>query len=96
MNTYLLSKLTEQDLKNIYKKGVSEYGVKQAEKYLQSLQEKFITIAEMPRIYAERKELNPPVRICHHERHLIIYKINSDHIFIIRVLHDRMDYENLL
>lgn len=70
--------------------------MEQAESYQESLKEKCLIIAEMPYMYPKSSVLIPPVHICHHQRHLIIYTIHADHILIIRILHDRMDYEHQL
>lgn len=43
-----------------------------------------------------RNEFEPPVRIHHHGRHLIVYQNQNEHILIIRILHDSMDIEQHL
>ena len=45
----------------------------------------------MPNLCPDRDEFNPPVKIYHHKKHLIIYIVETDFIQIIRVLHERMD-----
>ena len=47
----------------------------------------------MPNLCPDRDEFNPPVKIHHHRKHLIIYVIENDDILIVRLLHDRMDIQ---
>lgn len=63
----------------------------QAERYLEELEQSFQLIAQNPELCRERLEFNPPVRIHHQGRHLIIYHLNDDCSVIIRILHDRMN-----
>ncbi len=39
------------------------------------------------------KQFNPKVRIHHHGSHLVIYHTQTDHILIVRILHDSMDIQ---
>ena len=47
----------------------------------------------MPNLYPDRDEFNPPVKIHHHRKHLIIYVIENEDILIVRILYDRMDIQ---
>ena len=87
---------TDNDLIKIYEYGFLKFGEAQAEKYFSELQDCFQLLNESPFICRERDEFNPPVRICHHGRHLIIYLIMDDYILIVRVLHERMDVQRRL
>jgi hypothetical protein len=44
----------------------------------------------------ERCELDPPVRIHVHTRHLIVYRIAEDHVAILRLLGARHDWVSML
>jgi toxin ParE1/3/4 len=88
---YKLLPKARADLEDIWLYSVNKWGVAQAEKYLEELEQSFKFIAENPELYPERDEFTPPVRILHHGRHLVVYLVKKDHILIIRVLHDSMD-----
>jgi len=96
MIRYVFSKETENDLIEIYRYGFLNHSERQAERYQKSLKEKCQFLADNPRLYREREEFSPPVRIHHHKKHLIIYIIEADHILIIRVLHEGMETEQYL
>lgn len=70
---------------------VDKWGVTQAEKYLEELEQSFRLLAENPDLCRERDEFTPTVRIYHSGRHLIVYLEKEDHILIVRVLYDNMD-----
>ncbi len=91
MINYKILPKARDDLEAIWLYGVNQWGLKQAEQYLEELEQNFQLITENPKFYREREEFTPPVRICHCGRHLIIYMIEGDHVLIIRILHDSMD-----
>ena len=81
----------DDDLIDIYLYGYDRFGPAQAENYYADLIETFQVLADTPFMCPERPEFVPPVRIHHHGRHLIVYTVETDHILIVRVLHDRVD-----
>ncbi len=91
MNRYVFSNEAENDLVEIYRYGFITYGENKADLYIEALKEKCQFIADMPDICPDRDEFNPPVKIYHHKKHLVIYLVETDFIQIIRVLHERMD-----
>jgi toxin ParE1/3/4 len=93
MSRYVFSNEAENDLVEIYRYGFITYGENKADLYIEALKEKCQFIADMPDICPDRDEFNPPVKIYHHKKHLIIYIVETDFILIIRVLHERMDIQ---
>ena len=84
----------EHDLADIYLYTFYQYGINQADKYLEELEAAMQVFAESPKLYRERPEFSPPVRICVQGQHIILYTIQSDFVLIVRVLHSRMDIED--
>lgn len=93
MGQYVFSKKAENDLIEIYRYGFLNHGEKQANLYSEALKEKCQFLSDTPLLYRERNEFIPPVRIYHHKKHLIIYTMGTDHILIIRILHERMNID---
>ena len=93
MSRYVFSNKAENDLVEIYRYGFITYGENKADLYIEALKEKCQFIADMPNLCPDRDEFNPPVKIYHHKKHLIIYIVETDFIQIIRVLHERMDIQ---
>lgn len=96
MGRYVFSKKAEEDLIEIYRYGFLKHSEQQANQYSDSLKEKCQFLSDTPLLYRERYEFTPPVRIYHHKKHLIIYTVETDHILIIRILHERMNVEEHL
>ena len=88
-----LSKQADRDLMDIYKYSFREFGEAQAERYYSSLWECFEFLAGHPHIGRLRLEFQPPARSHHHQKHVIFYDLAEDDILIIRILHERMDFE---
>ena len=86
----------EQDLIEIWLYTFSEWGAKQADKYIDDLAGAFNLLAAQPHQCRERGEFSPPVRIHHHGHHLIVYLAVADGVNIVRVLHESMDVDSRL
>lgn len=84
------------DILNIGRYTQNEWGKQQRQKYLVGLNIRFEFLTGNPLLSQERPDLIPPVRIHHHEKHLIVYLIESSHVLIVRVLHESMDIETRL
>ncbi len=93
MATYKLYPAAEKDLEGIWYYTVDEWSIKQANKYIDDLHDAFQSLADRPLRCHERTEYTPPVRIHRHDHHLIVYLQSDTGIFIVRVLHERMDIE---
>jgi toxin ParE1/3/4 len=86
----------KQDLVDVWLYTFYEWGEAQADKYLDGLESALWLLAEQPLICRERNELEPPVRIYHHQHHMVVYLVVGDGINIIRVLHKNMDAKEQL
>ena len=91
MSDYRVSKTAQGDIRNIGLYTQREWGIEQRRRYLSGLDQKFGELAENPRRSPEHTEFEPPVRIHHHEKHLIVYVQEGAGILIVRVLHESMD-----
>lgn len=89
---YKLSNAAENDVIRTYIEGAADFGIPQAESYHAKLERTFQLLAENPRMARERLEISPPVRVHPCGVHVIIYIVESDDVFIIRVRHQREDW----
>ena len=81
----------DEDIIDCYLYGFLNFGKAQAESYEQGLRHTISLIAENPKIARERSGYAKPVRIHHHAKHYIVYRIETEHILIVRVLRDEVD-----
>ncbi len=70
----------EADIIDGYVYGAINFGRARAERYEADLRRAIGLIGDNPRLAAERSEYAPPVRIHHHGRHDIVYRIVSRRI----------------
>jgi toxin ParE1/3/4 len=79
------------DLKDIYQYGLRHWGQTQSESYLESIKEQFWTLAEQPLIGIDRSQLLSGARSIPIESQTLLYRVTTDSVEIIRVLHGRQD-----
>lgn len=91
---YRLRPRALEDLEAIWLYTATQWSVDQAQLYIRQLTAGLDFLSEQPKIARERSELHPPVRIHPVASHLIVYRIEADHLDIIRIRHGREDWTN--
>lgn len=79
------------DLKDIYQYGLRQWGKVQSDRYLENIKDQLWSLREQPLIGVDRSELLPDVRSLPIESHTLFYRVTTDRVEIIRVLHGRQD-----
>lgn len=93
---YRLTPRAISDLEEIWLYSADAWSIAQADRYADSFAQSFETILSMPEIARERAEFTPPVRVHPSGQHLVLYRIEADHILVIRILGGRQDWAALL
>ncbi len=93
---YRLSPAAQSDLSGIWDYTAEMWSPDQADAYLRGLGDKLDALCSHPEIARERTEIDPPVRLHPYRSHLIIYRIENDHLAIIRIVHSRQHWQALL
>jgi len=88
---YSLTKAADQDLINIYLRGMEEYGVTQAERYLEFLTSKVEMAAENPSFGADYNDVRLGLMRYESKAHAIYYKTTPSGILVLRILGGRQD-----
>jgi toxin ParE1/3/4 len=96
MRKILLSPLAERDLTGIWHYSLGQWGEAQADQYLDDLDEGIQRVAGNPEMGASRDHVRQGYRVLFIKSHAIYYKITSNAIHIVRVLHVRMDADSHL
>lgn len=91
---YILSRLAEEDIINIFLSGAERFGTELAEHYHARLEATFRFLADNPKAGPIRSEFTPEVRIHPTGSHLITYRVEIDNeVFVIRVRHAHEDWQ---
>lgn len=87
----VITPAAKADLKEIYQYGLRQWGQAQSDSYLENLKDHFWSLTEQPLMGVERSELLPGTRSLPIESHALFYRVTTDTVEIIRVLHGRQD-----
>lgn len=96
MSRFKLLPQAEADLEAIWLYSEKNWGLDQANAYLDGLVDSFQLLSENPLMCRARNEFQPPVHIHHHAHHLIVFVISGCEIDIVRILHESMDVDTQL
>lgn len=91
MAEYRLSPAAERDLESIWKYIRREWGLEQAERYIDLLTTAFDVLAESPKSAPACDHIRVGYRRRTVQRHMVYFRVADYGIAIIRVLHDRMN-----
>lgn len=81
----------QQDLESITDFTIENWGNKQAEAYLNQLQELLNTLAENPSLGLMRESLGADIQSFPYKSHHVFYFCENDTLHILRVLHASSD-----
>lgn len=91
MKPLFLRPSARADLRQIARDSKREWGVARAKIYLASLTASLSRLRDMPELGVECVDLRPGYRRYGVGSHAVFYRLTSDRIEVIRVLHQRMD-----
>ena len=94
--SFRLTPAAGNDLEDIWTFTAREWSVAQADRYTDILEDTFERLLFMPEMARERAEFDPPVRIHPSAEHLIDYRVEDDHLAILRVLGADQDWQAIL
>ena len=81
---------------NLHIYGTINFGVEQADRYVDELGALIEFLAEFPRTGRERTGVRPPVRLYPYLGHNVIYRLEGDELVVVRVLHHSANWQTLL
>ena len=93
---YSYSKRAESDLIKIYQDTAREWGIDQADKYDNGLEKAINLHSDNPDLGRQCDEFGARYQRFEYERHIIFYRQRRTDIFIVRIIHDRMDVKRHL
>lgn len=96
MPNYDLSKKAAKDVSTILDYSYKEFGEKTALEYYLSLKDTFALLSKQPQIGRDINHIRAGYFRHEHAKHVIFYTLKENGILIIRVLHQKMDFERHL
>ena len=90
-----LTATANQDLHDIYAYSLEKWGQKQADVYFKQLENSFYLLLDNPNLGKQRNDLKQGYRSFLTKKHAIFYEISNNEIIILRILHRRMDVNNI-
>ena len=96
ISDYRLSPAAQLDLESIWDFTAQTWSPNQADSYLRGLADKLTLLCENPLIAREHTEIDPPVRLHPYRSHVIIYRVEADHLAVIRIAHMRQRWQTLV
>ena len=91
MAAYRISVQAALDLDEIYEFTIMNFGLRQAQGYLNGLRERFALIAQQPMLGRSADQLAPNLRRYEFRSHVIFYLPQGENVLIVRILHENMD-----
>jgi toxin ParE1/3/4 len=91
-----LSPRAIEDLEDIYEYTLITWGLTQADKYQDLLYYSMNTILHSPQIGTKYPYKKGNYRKLNSNKHIVFYRIEDQKCVIIRILHEKMDFESNL
>ena len=91
MGDYRLSRRAATDLEDIADYTIKQFGVRQARVYRDSLKSCFQRLANNSKMGRKAEQLASGLRRFEHQAHIIFYTLDEGGVYIVRVLHSRVD-----
>lgn len=96
MAEYRLSRRAAADLRAIAEYTIDQFGVAQARTYRDSLKSCFQELAQNSKMGRKAEQLAPSLRRFEHKSHIVFYTVENTGVYIVRILHSRMDVRRYL
>jgi toxin ParE1/3/4 len=93
MPEYRLSLRADADIAAIAAFTIKTFGMEQARHYRDGLEHSFKMLADQPMRGRSAAQLAPDLRRWNYRSHVIFYVPDEQGVLIVRVLHQRMDFE---
>lgn len=91
MAEFRLSPAAQADLDGIFDYTVRQWGVDQALRYTQELEDLCTALAQVPTLASDCGHIRPGYRRGAAGRHFVYVRVEDYGIAVIRILHQRMD-----
>ncbi len=94
--TLIVAPEAESDVVDILHYTLAEWGRLQAEKYQGILDGGFSRLQRTPGVGHSRRDIPTGYKAYHAGQHVILYRVEAETVFVVRVLHGSMDFTGKL
>jgi toxin ParE1/3/4 len=91
-----LSHAAQRDIDALHAYGLQNFGKLVADEYVRRLLDLLDLLELNPRLARERTELKAGLRVLNYRSHMLAYRINRRGIKILRILHIRQNWTEIL
>ena len=93
MTGYVLSPRAQADIDDIWKYTAEHWGDEQAARYLREIRRAIETVARNPRRGRPCDDIRAGYRKFPAGAHLIFFRLVEEHVDVVRILHQSMDFD---
>lgn len=86
-----LSAAAAHDVEELLDRSIAEFGIQQTENYYDALMRCLELLGENPELGYAVDDIRSGYRRFPHESHVIFYTLDQNDVFVVRILHKRMD-----
>ena len=87
----VLAEQAQEDYEDILSATLQRWGERQQERYAALLHDAFLMLRQNPAIGYRSRQLPERYRLLPVGRHLVVYRATDTMIYVVRLLHERMD-----
>jgi toxin ParE1/3/4 len=91
-----LTEIARADLKSIRRYSVRAWGSDRTAEYMAALRDTIKGLLAGTVVSRNRDDLRPGLQMATSGRHRVFFEVDQSRILVVRVLHDRMDYQRHL
>jgi toxin ParE1/3/4 len=96
MTAYVLSPRARSDIEEIWDYTAGRWNVRQAEIYVRQIQHAIETVAAEPKLARSCDDIRQGYWKYPTGSHVLFFRMTDDGIDVVRILHNRMDFERHL
>ena len=91
-----LTEIARADLKSIRRYSERTWGSERTTEYMAALRDTMKALLAGTVVSRSRDDLRPGLQMATSGRHSVFFEVDQSRILVVRVLHDRMDYQRHL
>ena len=91
LRTLVLAEQAQEDDEDRLNQTLQRWGERQHDRYAAPLYDAFLVLVQQPAIGHHSRQLPTHYRLLPVGRHLVAYRFTDTMIYVVRIVHDRMD-----